>query len=253
MKTREASMWYRSIRGAWYQARRWKNHFENKSQKLGFYSAFGEDGVIATVFSGLKDGFYVDIGSGHPILDSNTYFFYKNLKWRGIAVDAIKSNCIQHNLFRPHDDVIWAAIGIKSNEITVYEYPANEFTTTDKKRYEELKLEGKFPSTIKLFKCLTLESLLKQKNEICMQESFMSIDVEGGEQEVLLSVNWDEYRPALVCIEDITNTNKETQKLLEEKGYAFLARLGLSNIFKLKSSEHLLCRVNAKCNFKRGK
>ena len=250
MKTLKKMKLYRITRGAWYQLIRWKNHFEGKIDRQGFYGAFGEDRTISELLGGLRDGFYVDVGSGHPILDSNTYFFYKNLNWHGVVVDAIKSNTIQHKLFRPHDNVVWAAIGVEGSEITVYEYPANEFTTTDKKRYEELKLEGKFPSSIKLLKCQRLDLLLKQNTGICMHNSFMSIDVEGGEREVLLSINWDEYRPSIICIEDISNTNKEIHEFLEQKDYSLATRLGLSNIYKLRSSEHLLCGVNAKCKAK---
>jgi hypothetical protein len=238
------------IRGAWYQVLRWKNHLRDKDKKRGFYSAFSEDSTISKELHGITDGFYVDIGSGHPILDSNSYYFYKNLNWRGLAVDAIKSNVMQHKMFRPHDRAVWAAVSEKNGELTVYEYPANEFTTTDAKRYEELKLENKFPSNIRVLNSYRLELLLKEESKICMQESFMSIDVEGGERDVLLSINWDEYRPTLICIEDISNTNKDTQEFLDEKGYRLLTRLGLSNIYRLKMASHLICGVNAKCKFK---
>ncbi len=78
------------------------------------FSSDGEDYILQKIFSNLKNGYYIDIGSHHPILHSNTFLFYLN-GWRGVCVDPytddflkgilwvlnnnnskLKSNCRQH-------------------------------------------------------------------------------------------------------------------------------------------------------------
>lgn len=80
----------------------------------------------------------MDIGSGHPILDSNTFYFYRRMNWSGIAVDAMKSNFILHKLLRPRDKAYWASIGSNSDPLNVYEYPVTAFTTKYAQKYVEL-------------------------------------------------------------------------------------------------------------------
>ena len=41
------------------------------------YSHEGEDIVLSNLFSGKKQGFYIDVGAHHPKRFSNTYLFYK--------------------------------------------------------------------------------------------------------------------------------------------------------------------------------
>jgi len=51
------------------------------------YAMEGEDIILRSLLrKKTGEGSYFDIGSSEPILNSNTYLFYKR-GWRGIAVD----------------------------------------------------------------------------------------------------------------------------------------------------------------------
>ncbi len=52
------------------------------------YAQNGEDVVLARVFGDRRAGFYVDVGAGHPVVDSVTKHFY-DLGWRGINVEPL--------------------------------------------------------------------------------------------------------------------------------------------------------------------
>ena len=52
------------------------------------FSQEGEDLVLARIFEGKKNGFYVDIGAHHPTRFSNTHYFYRR-GWSGINIDAM--------------------------------------------------------------------------------------------------------------------------------------------------------------------
>ncbi len=44
--------------------------------------------IMRRIFEKLRTGFYVDVGAHHPMLYSNTYYFYKQ-GWSGINIDAM--------------------------------------------------------------------------------------------------------------------------------------------------------------------
>ena len=52
------------------------------------FSADGEDIIIRKFLSGVKKGFYVDLGAHNHKLGSNTYYFYL-LGWSGVCVDPL--------------------------------------------------------------------------------------------------------------------------------------------------------------------
>ncbi len=58
-----------------------------------YHSQWGQDRWITErVFPGVKDGYFVDIGSGHGTKDSNTKVL-EDLGWSGICVDPFPQNC----------------------------------------------------------------------------------------------------------------------------------------------------------------
>ena len=58
--------------------------------KLETYSRECQDIFISSLFSNKKNGYYVEIGSQHPIVDSNTYLLEKKLNWSGISFEINK-------------------------------------------------------------------------------------------------------------------------------------------------------------------
>ena len=81
-------------------------------KKRNTYSQWGEDCYIKEFFKDKKVGFYVDIGSFHPIFYSNTCALYNN-GWRGINIDPNQTSIDLFNISRPKDYNICAAISDK--------------------------------------------------------------------------------------------------------------------------------------------
>jgi hypothetical protein len=50
------------------------------------YAQRYEDVYLSRCFAGLREGFYIDIGAGHPVHDSASFAFYLQ-GWRGITVE----------------------------------------------------------------------------------------------------------------------------------------------------------------------
>lgn len=183
------------------------------------YSQFGEDAVLYSYFWGkqwianqptprriIQPGFYIDIGAYSPTECSNTFVFYKE-GWTGVNVDPAPTTIKNFNAVRPNDRNVCAAIGLAPGQVRMYSWgDPNVFNTTSAELAAERAVQlGREPTVIDV-PSMTLTSLLEQYLPAGRQISFMTIDVEGKDEEVLQSNDWDRYRPELVVVEDYSES-----------------------------------------------
>jgi len=193
------------------------------------YAQNREDLIIAAFLTHVKDGFYVDVGAAHPVIDSVTKYFY-DCGWSGINIEPIKR---LHKLFneqRPRDINLNYGIGNQESTLMLREYAGMEgrstFSDNEKQEYAPIAKYKEYPVKIR-----TLESILSEVEPAKIH--FLKIDVEGFEYEVLSGNNWERYRPELICIE--ANRVAENCQLL-------LAANGYKNIFFDGLNEYYLAR-----------
>ena len=92
------------------------------------FSSDGEDYVLQKIFSKLKNGYYIDIGSHHPILHSNTFLFYLN-GWRGVCVDPLPNLIKKYKIFRGEDTFIPAGFASKNSDLRVVDAASMPYVT----------------------------------------------------------------------------------------------------------------------------
>jgi FkbM family methyltransferase len=206
-----------------------KNFFPKKQ-----YSCFGEDIFIKEFFRNQLRGFYVDVGSYHPFFWNNTYLLYKK-KWRGINIDANPLSFSLFNFARNDDyNFNFAVTNQKKKKIKFfYRRKMNVLNTTD----EEFAKRN-FPNGYKTLEidCLSLDSILEKTIYKNKQIDFLNIDVENTEKDVLDSLNFQIYKPKLICVEiHIENKanlkNNPTFKFLNNKQYKVVWNKEYSYIF----------------------
>lgn len=190
---------------------------------INSYSQEGEDMIIKRIFEGKKNGFYVDVGAYHPKRFSNTYYFYLQ-GWRGINIDAAPGSIKMFNQYRPKDINLEAAISDKKQVLKYYIFnePAlNSFSKNISHKRNRLK-KYKIVSQKKI-KTNTLEEILDKYLPLDTKIDFLSIDVEGLDYKVLISNNWQKYRPQIVLIEDL---EKSLEKTINSKITIFMQKQG---------------------------
>src|ERR1700730_17986130 len=83
------------------------------------YAQRFEDLYLMRCFGERAGGFYIDIGSGHPVYDNVSFAFY--LKgWRGITVEPNPWLSRLSRAVRPRDHHVEALVGSESGEDTFY-------------------------------------------------------------------------------------------------------------------------------------
>src|SRR4029453_3560483 len=87
-------------------------------QTISYAQRF-EDLYLMRFFGSRSEGFYIDIGSGHPVYDNASFAFYLE-GWRGVTVEPNPSLARLSRAVRPRDHHVEALLGAAVGEATVY-------------------------------------------------------------------------------------------------------------------------------------
>ncbi len=196
----------------------------------------GEDKIIVDYFKNIKNGFYVDAGCYHPTHLSNTHIlFTKN--WSGINIDLSEFSISLFNHVRPNDVNINAAVSNIENEITFYYQKDLSQLTTTVKAISRERMQGNIKE--KKIMALSLNSIINNsrfKNRVI---DFLNIDLEGAELSALNSLDFNVYRPKLICIEIID------KNIINSSVFKFLDNLKYKLIWSSKSKiNHIFEKIN---------
>jgi len=162
------------------------------------YSLFQEDLFIKEYFKKKTKGFFIDVGSYHPLDGNNTHLLYKN-GWQGINFDINSYSIKLFEFLRKRDINIHSGISKKKSKLTMfYRKEINMLNTLDEKI---AKIHFKNGYNKKDIQVNTLNFFISKHLKKLKKIDFINIDVEGAELDVLKSLNFKHYQPQLICIE----------------------------------------------------
>lgn len=163
------------------------------------YSQNGEDIIIDKILNKQGKGTYIDIGANDPYRFNNTYRFYKK-GWGGVNIEPDEYNYSVLLEKRPNDINLNIGIGLKEGIHTFYEFFPDTLSTFSRKSANSYKRGG--------FKLIEKRKIQIRKLSYIFSTyfsnkkvSFISIDTEGFELQILKSNDWNKYRPKVICIE----------------------------------------------------
>lgn len=204
----------------------------NRRFSKGSFSQNEEDIVIDNLLGNKPVGFYIDVGAYDPSRMSNTKRFYLR-GWTGINIEPDPAKMKKFYKSRPRDINLNLGVANRDGKLTYYRFVPDTLSTFSKEVAENYKKEGlELVGAIKI-KISKLSNIFEK---YCKdrQIDFMSIDVEGYENEVLKGNNWKKFRPTIVCIEAGGNFEKDSEKLLIHAGYKKVCKNHNNLIFMLK-------------------
>ena len=163
------------------------------------YAQRFEDLHLLRCFGERREGFYIDIGSGHPVYDNMSFAFYLR-GWRGLTVEPNPWLAQLTRAVRRRDRHVEALVGAAAGEATFYQ--VDEFhglSTMIAAHAQSAQTQfGKRSQAITV-PVTTLAALCAEHAPPMFD--FLKVDVEGAEPDVLLNGDWQRYRPKVVVVE----------------------------------------------------
>ena len=201
-----------------------------KISKIGYverisYSQGAEDLILKYIFRDQNSGVYVDVGCNHPVDSNNTFLFYLN-NWNGVNIDGNEKLIKLFKKVRPKDISINALISDDEYNVNYYQSSSDKVSTIDTDFYNQNKSDFEYPNeNIVEAKTTTLTKILNSLNLPNFKIDLLTIDVEGIDIKVLKGLDFNIYKPKVICIEchniNLENLNKnEVYEYLIEKGYS---------------------------------
>lgn len=187
---------------------------------LGSYAQYQEDLIIEKLLE-TNHLYYVDIGANSPDYISNTKRFYKKGS-HGINIEPNKKIFKELETKRVRDLNLCIAITSNphNNKLYVFNMKCDTYATIDKKQAEEWKSQGISLNHVSKISTTTLKQIFDKHygTAILPHIDFMSIDADGSEYSILLSNDWNKYKPKVIIVE---TPDENVESLLKENGYKF--------------------------------
>jgi len=210
------------------------------AQNTQYYSQYQQDKwVNENIFKNKFNGVFLDIGAHDGKTLSNTYFFEKELLWSGICIEPIpevfqklKANrnciCIQGGIAAQEGVKdflrLYGPLEMLSGFLEKYSRPHMNRIN------RELGANGGHKEILKI-QLYNINKILEENGLFSID--FLSLDTEGGELDILKSIDFDRFSIQVIAVEN-NYKNENFFTFLSSKGYRRIANLGCDEIYVLQ-------------------
>ena len=207
------------------------------------YSQQGEDLIIEDILReiGIEGPItYLDVGAYDPIYHSNTYLFYK-AGGHGILVEPNPAKIRRLERVRPRDRTLNVGVGTTAGR-SVSDYyviggpSKGALNTFSKEEADAITRAGGGDHFVEKVIQLPLDNIntIIQK-ELGAAPTLLSIDTEGMDLEILQTMDFERFRPDIICVETAKipsrAVNLDILRFLESKRYSARGATFLNTIF----------------------
>lgn len=201
-----------------------------------YFSQFRQDEFIdKVIFRNRFNGVFIDVGAHDGISFSNTFYFETNRKWKGICFEPNPEvfNKLEKNRLCQK---VQCCIGQENSEVLFWQISGySEMLSGIKGKFDNRHISridkeltnrgGELKEIIVPMRMLSSFDLFVN-NRI----NYLSIDTEGGEFDILKSIDFIQYEIDTITVEN--NYNDEgISRFLKGFGYVRLCKLGCDEIY----------------------
>ncbi|HEY2247383.1 MAG TPA: FkbM family methyltransferase [Bradyrhizobium sp.] len=204
-----------------------------------------EDYHLSLAFAGQTKGTYVDIGSGHPVADNVSFWFYER-GWQGVVVEPQSELAALHERLRPRDIVVRGLVGRARGEIDFHAVDRlHGLSTTRADVAQKAQALGVSYRTLRI-PVTTLAELCESHGLGSID--FLKIDVEGAEGDVLSGGDWERFRPKVIVAEAVSPMAVEPswqdwEPFLLARGYRFVLFDTLNRFYVAQEHPDIMARL----------
>lgn len=172
--------------------------FENLFKSYSYLSQAKQDKIVLELLNGKEEGWFVELGGSNGVTSSNTYVLEKKYGWKGICIEANK-RFYKHLIKNRNCKTVRAVVSDDRTEV----FFNNDGAT------------GHIDTKGEKMVSAPLAQILKE-NDAPKVIDYLSLDVEGYEEQVLHDFPFDQFRFRVMTIE--RPSDRLHNKLIEE-GY----------------------------------
>ena len=240
------SLWFRAIKRILREMGLKIVPIEYEVQKYDSFSQEGEDRIVLTLLESEKiiknDITYLDIGCNDPITLNNTFLLSQSfVVKKGVLVEPNTQLSKQIAEVRPNDIVINKGVGVVAGELSYYDFGDYHVLNTCSDGEKDFIVKQGFPlrNTTKI-EIVPINDILHEYFPDGRLD-FLSIDIEGQDEEIIKSIDYNFIRPAIICIETAifgggkNDSMSELVRFFKSKDYYLTADTSLNSIFIDKS------------------
>ncbi len=198
----------------------------------------GEDLIIKNLFEtfNITNPSYVDIGAWDPIINNNTYLFYREGS-RGLLIEPNPAFFSKLKSVRPKDTVLNIGIGVTDQKEADYYIlegagQSNTFSKEEADNWSRVAGRQVIKKVIKM-PLVNINEVL-EKN-MSRGPDLFSVDAEGFDERILRSLDFEKYRPKVICAETLEagtkNVIQSIVSFLESKNYSVRGSTFVNSIF----------------------
>jgi len=190
-----------------------------------------QDAFAAFIVGDLFDKTFLEFGATDGVHLSNSYMIENNLGWTGALAEPSPQWHEQLKNNRPNTriitDCIWKCSGEK---LDFFVSDVGVFSTLNDYKLSDLSsMPANTRERIKNGKIIEVHSIslndLMEKTFNGKAPSYLSIDTEGSEYEILNSLNFEKYQPVVFTIEhNYSNLQSKIDELMISNGYVRVFR-----------------------------
>lgn len=212
-------------------------------ERCNSYSQHGEDIIIdsllrAAMVEPSDRPMILELGSNHPVNMSNTWMLYQR-GFRSVLVDA--NPRYEHDTLKSRPEDIFLCAGVATDD-------ARTATLYVPQHAEVASLSLSF--VLSWYErrgwCAEIEEIeveLYSINDIFLKyftppgPVILAIDIEGLDFQILQSIDWENWKPPIICIERDRRerSSAAARGYLKERGYTITAATAVNDIFLLAS------------------
>lgn len=205
------------------------------------FASHGQDVFIAeSLLPHVSRGVFVEVGANDGVSLSNTCFFERELQWSGIAVEPLPraygqlinnrtcrsvQGCVSDSDGEAQFLEITGDCEMLSGLVGKYDAQHRRRIRRNLRRHQGATRQITVP-------CFTLESLLVRHG--IDHVNYLSVDTEGGEIDILKSIDFAKYPIDVVSAEN-NYFDAALASFMQDQGYALVAIAGVDEIYCRRS------------------
>lgn len=224
---------------------------KSELNKKKFRSQREEDVLLDRyIFKGRTGGIFLEIGGLDGLKFSNSWYFEQSLCWRGILIEGLPSSFEKMKENRPLAINVGQAVCFQTGMVS-YMVGNNLATAGLESHMDESFKQLWHESSTKVNVCCNPMSEILKSAEV-PYINLMSIDVEGAEEVVLETIDWENLSVEVIVVETDSRFMQRDKvgkltKILESKGFEIESGVTLkhSTVFRNLSFDIEKIDVNA--------